>query len=513
MNKKLISLVLLFGVLKAGILNADISYWPMFKYNTKRTGKSKYPGPDCCDEKWKFEGASSYYYSSPAVRIVGSDTMVYVGNKDNYFYAVADCGDHPELRWSYHAHNVIQSSPAIGSDGTIYVGDAGKYVLSIKQNGTKNWELSTGEYMRFSSPVIGSDLTIYIGSADIAANNDKSLYAVNPGGTLKWLYETGGWVNSSPALGSDGTIYIGSNDKKLYAMEDLGASGNCKWSYLSGGSICSTPAIASDGTIYFSAFDGYLYALNSDGTFKWTYFLSTNSIGNIEFIDIISSPAIGSDGTIYVGGKADTVHAVNPGGTRKWATGIPAFNPDASGRWNISSSPALGSNGYLYIGVGDYQNMPGRGGLALLKQSDGKFICGYCTPNEVWDSPAIGPNYTAYFGDCSGDKLYAIQCIPTGTEEEKKIDGIKLLDIYPNPFIAKTSIEYEIGKPTAVSMRIYDLCGRLVKVLVDKIQESGIHKVSWDGTNDSGKLLPRGIYYCTTQCDEKSVTRKLVLVR
>ena len=55
-----------------------------------------------------------------------------------------------------------------------------------------------------SSPAIGSDGTIYIGS------NDDNLYAVNPDGTEKWRYVVPGRrpVRASPAIASDGTIYV-----------------------------------------------------------------------------------------------------------------------------------------------------------------------------------------------------------------------------------------------------------------------------------------------------------------
>ncbi|MEM2089259.1 MAG: PQQ-binding-like beta-propeller repeat protein, partial [Thermoproteota archaeon] len=63
-----------------------------------------------------------------------------------------------------------------------------------------------------SSPAIGYDGTIYVGS------HDNYTYALNPDGSLKWKYETEAWVDSSPAIGSDGTIYVGSNDGGLYAI-------------------------------------------------------------------------------------------------------------------------------------------------------------------------------------------------------------------------------------------------------------------------------------------------------
>ena len=82
-----------------------------------------------------------------------------------------------------------------------------------KKPGTVLWEFETGDDVR-SSPAIGSDGTVYVGSYD------KKVYAINgKSGVKLWEFETGDGVFSSPAIGSDGTVYFGSNDKKLYAIK------------------------------------------------------------------------------------------------------------------------------------------------------------------------------------------------------------------------------------------------------------------------------------------------------
>ena len=66
----------------------------------------------------------------------------------------------------------------------------------------------------FSSPAIGADGTVYVGS------DDKNVYALDGAtGAKKWEFKTGGGVRSSPAIGADGTLYIGSIDKKVYAIK------------------------------------------------------------------------------------------------------------------------------------------------------------------------------------------------------------------------------------------------------------------------------------------------------
>ena len=67
-----------------------------------------------------------------------------------------------------------------------------------------------------SSPAIGPDGTVYVGS------EDNKLYAINgKTGVKLWEFETGHYVHSYPAFGSDGTVYVGSDDTKLYASRPI----------------------------------------------------------------------------------------------------------------------------------------------------------------------------------------------------------------------------------------------------------------------------------------------------
>ena len=79
--------------------------------------------------------------------------------------------------------------------------------------GSELWEFETGNAV-LSSPAIGSNGTVYVGSWD------NKLYAINgKSGVKLWEFKTGNIVSSSPAIGSDGTVYVGSYDNKLYAIK------------------------------------------------------------------------------------------------------------------------------------------------------------------------------------------------------------------------------------------------------------------------------------------------------
>ena len=126
------------------------------------------------------------------------------------------------LKWTYDTGDGVISSPAISSDGTIYVGSYNHNLYAINPDGSLKWTYNTGHDV-ISSPAIGSDGAIYVGS------DDGNVYAINPDGSLKWTYNTGGMVESSPAIGSDGTIYVGSRDGKLYAIQGTGTLASSPW--------------------------------------------------------------------------------------------------------------------------------------------------------------------------------------------------------------------------------------------------------------------------------------------
>ena len=67
--------------------------------------------------------------------------------------------------WEFETGGRVSSSPAIGSDGTVYVGSEDNKLYAINgKSGVKLWEFETGSHVWISSPVIGSDGTVYVGS-------------------------------------------------------------------------------------------------------------------------------------------------------------------------------------------------------------------------------------------------------------------------------------------------------------------------------------------------------------
>ena len=84
---------------------------------------------------------------------------------------------------------------------------------------------------------------------------------------------------------------------------------------------------------------------------------------------------------------------------------------------------------------------------------------------------------------------------------------------YPNPFSTEMKIKYSIPEEVFVTLKIYDIRGRLVKKLVDEVKRSGRYVVQWNGKNDTGRDMPSGVYFCTIRAGNFSCTNKIILVR
>ena len=84
----------------------------------------------------------------------------------------------------------------------------------------------------------------------------------------------------------------------------------------------------------------------------------------------------------------------------------------------------------------------------------------------------------------------------------------------PNPFNPSTSIRYNVPEGgAAVSLKVYNVRGRLLRVLSDGLKTAGEHTVFFDGRDSSGRQLPSGIYFYCLRSDEFSATRKMLLLK
>lgn len=82
------------------------------------------------------------------------------------------------------------------------------------------------------------------------------------------------------------------------------------------------------------------------------------------------------------------------------------------------------------------------------------------------------------------------------SEQEELDYRHTLLQNYPNPFNPTTTIHFELPGSGNVSVKVYDITGRLVNVLVSDWQMAGTQNTVWDGTDFDGSFVAAGIYIC-----------------
>ena len=108
--------------------------------------------------------------------------------------------------------------------------------------------------------------------------------------------------------------------------------------------------------------------------------------------------------------------------------------------------------------------------------------------------------------------LFAIKSI-TGIEGAPKVAGFGLMQNHPNPFNPLTNIEFNLSETARVTLRIYDVSGKLVKTLVAETMSDGLHRVVWRGDDEEGRGAASGVYVCRLESNGRKDIRKMVLLR
>lgn len=92
--------------------------------------------------------------------------------------------------------------------------------------------------------------------------------------------------------------------------------------------------------------------------------------------------------------------------------------------------------------------------------------------------------------------------------------GIMALSgISPNPFSANARVTFEVPSHQHISIRIYDVAGRLCKTLLDGSVTAGRHTLPINRMQDNGKFLVNGTYFCRMQANGFEKTERFTLVR
>ena len=266
-------------------INVAKAPWPHWRgFYLNSNGESPYEGPISSGLKWRYPTSNSVS-SSP---VIDNEGNVYFGS-GSYLYACTSSG---LLKWSFRAGGQVTGSAAVDSNRVVYFGsyDLNFYAVNTT-TGIKICRnffisfysdflnpLSIGILIQKSrliqiirsSPAIGTDGTIYLDVSYV-------MYAFHPINLIpKWNYSFAAGSGPVPFSNSltvtdTGIIYVGTTSSGVLSVQDEGTSARLLWS-MGPSSITTSPALTSNNQVLVGSSDSRLYSLNaSTGDILWWY--------------------------------------------------------------------------------------------------------------------------------------------------------------------------------------------------------------------------------------------------
>lgn len=385
-NYLILKVLAIIIISRLSFAQSSESPWPMFGHDERHTYTSHYKGPDSLQIAWIFTldeqiSKSDYTAGTEATSpIIGSDGSIYITTEGGYIYSISHSG---VLNWKLHLGGEYYNkifTPAIGKNGIIYIAVENDpfhtYLYALDVNGKVIWKKEHAPFA-FSSPAIGHDGTIYIGYEKWGAGGG-GMQAINSDGSLKWNYETPTEIACSPAIDREGSVYFGTTnvinaDKYFYAVNSDGTE---KWKAdIRSASVCP-PSIDYNGNIYYGSWMDGLFVFKAIGAMNWRYII--NQVRNIlipkDGLNVCRSfeagvdrklvafnnsgdklweydapfyfeaPAADSTGMIYLAGQK-SVLAIDQNGKLSWEFDkLPG---------KASTPVVLGANKNIYLGIGN----------------------------------------------------------------------------------------------------------------------------------------------------------------
>ncbi len=143
-----------------------------------------------------------------------------------------------------------------------------------------------------------------------------------------------------------------------------------------------------------------------------------------------------------------------------------------------------------------------------------------------WDSESIPPQWTEITStlDIGTNTVCGItnhfSPFALGAEDETDVESsptlrtVVLRQNVPNPFNPFTTISFDVLRDgDVVQLRVFDVAGRLVRVLAEGERAAGTHEVSWDGRDVDGRTVSTGVYYYRLSTGSVELTRRMMLLK
>jgi hypothetical protein len=479
-------------------------------------------------EQWtsRFNGIINYHDQAYSIALDNSDN-IYVtggsfGNGTERDYLTIKYNNNGDTIWTRR-----YNGPGFDLDEAVDIildDSANVYVTGYSASGD-NLDICT---IKYDSSGNQKWTSRYIGDGNGVENRPHKMVIDNGG----FLYVTGETSNNLGDLDSYVTIKYDQSGDTLWTARYKGPGAE-------GLSQAYSLAVDDTGNVYVTGrsdptsafglnFNIVTIKYNSNGETLWVN--SYNGPGNSS--DAGRDLALDTEGNIIVTGFSVGVSSADlftikysPSGDTLWT----ARYSEPTGQ-NLANSLAIDDLGNIYTTGFSRGNSTLRDFITLKYNSEGemKWVQSYNGSGNGDDEAAkiiVDKQSNVYitgFSLGNGTDFATIKYSPvvtSVTNEIAQINSFGLEQNYPNPFNPTTTIKYQILKASYVTIRVYNLLGKEIAILVDEFKPAGSYEVEFNSSSHSGKSahgvrnLTSGIYFYQLSAESFVETKKMVLMK
>jgi len=198
-------------------------------------------------------------------------------------------------------------------------------------------------------------------------------------------------------------------------------------------------------------------------------------------------------------------------------------------RWGFEFTPL--DQGDCAISDASHTQLSSAGGNSYVKHTSSGTYAG--TPNGPiswtfdWTAPASPPDSVIFYAagnaannnnSTSNDYIYSTHFTTyraTGINDltDNLLPSHFVVSNFPNPFNARTEINFSLPESGRARLAIYDVTGQLVRELVDEYLLTGVYSRQWDGLNSRNIPTASGIYFIKLAVGNYSTSHSMILLK